>query len=244
MGIWYHISHGIRPSKNKSKSILSSLDIGDYEESVANAYFASIDSASHQNCHLFRMRHPVKKGPDGDMDLAFTIMVESDIRRLSRVLRMIYRENNYYCIHINLNSNPVFEAAVKGVAKCFGSNVELVPFESRVAIIRGQEGGLKAQLVCAEQALKRNARWKYLLNISEDQFPLRTNLELIAAIKALNGSNLMEAHPIDRFKARVRNRKLPLNVSIFNFGLFVWLINRFNIGCTMWIYVIRKQLKA
>ncbi|KAM7539127.1 hypothetical protein Aperf_G00000057985 [Anoplocephala perfoliata] len=211
--VWYYLTHKTRPSGTEPENVHLNLDIGYYEESVANAYFTSIDSANHQNCHQFRMQYPYKKGPDGDMALAFTITVHSDIRQFSRILRMIYRENNYYCVHVDLNANPVFEAAVRGAAKCFGSNVELVPSESRAAIINGQNGGLKAQLVCAEQALKRNSNWRYLLSISQEQLPLKTNLELIAALKALNGSNLMEAYPIDRFKAMVGDHKLPLNAT-------------------------------
>ncbi|VDL32213.1 unnamed protein product [Hymenolepis diminuta] len=209
--MWHHIRSGRRASINSSHNILASLDVSDYEESVATAYFTSIDSASHKNCHYFRMRFPIKSGSDGEMDLAFTITVESDIRRFARIMRMMYRENNYYCVHVDKNANPVFKAAVSGVAKCFGSNVELIPYKSLITVVKGQEGGLKVLLLCAEQALKRNKKWKYLINIADGQFPLRTNLELIAAMKALNGSNLIEAFPIDRYKARVRNHKLPLN---------------------------------
>uniref|UniRef100_A0A5K3G1T8 Protein xylosyltransferase n=1 Tax=Mesocestoides corti TaxID=53468 RepID=A0A5K3G1T8_MESCO len=65
------------------------------------------------------------------MDIAFTLMVHDDIRQIARLLRMIYRINNYYCIHIDKRSSIEFQLAMRGVVTCFGANVELVPVEER-----------------------------------------------------------------------------------------------------------------
>lgn len=214
--IWHHIfkmpvqEDGVLPTPVRP------LDVSEYQEGVAVAFFTAIDSPQHKNCHFFRDRFPFKPDQDGDVDIAFTIRIQNDVRQVARILRMIYRVNNYYCIHLDKKADLALEAAVQGVASCFGSNVDLVPRKSRIAFTKGDESALKIQLVCAEQALKQDRKWKYLINIEDDMFPLRTNLEIVAILKALNGSNLVESFPIDRFKRRIKNKILPLHVSTFN----------------------------
>ncbi|VDN99180.1 unnamed protein product, partial [Rodentolepis nana] len=57
------------------------------------------DTSYHQFCQLLRSQYPIIDGADGDMDIAFTMVVHRDIKQIARLLRMIYRGNNYYCIH-------------------------------------------------------------------------------------------------------------------------------------------------
>lgn len=183
-------------------------------------FFSAITSTNHSNCLSFRQRFPMITRPDGDMNVAFTIVVHKDVLQVARLLRMIYRVNNYYCIHLDARSSRSFQEAMNGVAACFGSNVELVPVEKRSIVEWGDESVLRPQLICAEQALQRNPNWTYLVNIVGQEFPLKTNLELVAALKALNGSNLVEAFPIDRFKKWVGSNSLPLKVSFKAFLLY------------------------
>uniref|UniRef100_A0A5K3G102 Protein xylosyltransferase n=1 Tax=Mesocestoides corti TaxID=53468 RepID=A0A5K3G102_MESCO len=77
---------------------------------------------------------------------------------------MIYRNNNYYCIHVDRRSSSSFVDALQGIANCVGANMELVPPDERVAVNWGDETVLVPQIVCAKQALRSHATWKYLVN--------------------------------------------------------------------------------
>ncbi|KAL5967832.1 Beta-13-galactosyl-O-glycosyl-glycoprotein beta-16-N-acetylglucosaminyltransferase [Taenia solium] len=176
-------------------------------------FFPAITSADHPHCLAFRQSFPMITRPNGDMNVAFTVVVHKDVLQIARLLRMIYRVNNYYCIHLDARSSQQFQEAIQGVAACFGPNVELVPVERRVAVNWGDESVLMPQLICARQALLTDPTWHYLINIVGQEFPLKTNLELVAALKALNGSNLVEAFPITRFKGWVRDKTLPINAT-------------------------------
>lgn len=180
-------------------------------------YFAAIDGPSHPNCWHFRKVFPyIRESRHGDMDVAFTIVVHKDPRQIARLLRMIHRPNNYYCIHLDKRSSEEFEQALEGIARCFGSNVELVPVNERVALQWGDESVLRPQLLCGAQALRRHSTWKYLLNMVGQEFPLKTHLEMVAALEALNGSNLVEAFDIRRFQGWVHGKSLPLQASCFS----------------------------
>lgn len=186
--------------------------------------FGEIDSQNHSYCQLLRQRYPILDYSDGDMDIAYTLVVHKDIKQIARLLRMIYRRNNYYCIHMDKRSSESFEKALGGVAICFGSNVELVPKEKRIAVQWGDETVLAPQLICGEQALQRHSTWKYLINTVGQEFPLRTNLELIAALRALNGSNLVEGLLPGHFISRTKGKSLPLNVSYALISFYLLLI--------------------
>ncbi|KAL5104021.1 Beta-13-galactosyl-O-glycosyl-glycoprotein beta-16-N-acetylglucosaminyltransferase [Taenia crassiceps] len=183
-------------------------------------YFTTVNSPSHSQCLQFRRQFPIVGGRDGDMDIAFTLVVHKDPLQIARLLRMIYRENNYYCIHADAKSSQSFVDALNGIAKCFGANVQLVPASQRVEVSWGDESVLLPQLICAAQALRQHSSWRYLVNLVGQDFPLRTNLELIAALRALNGSNLIESFPIDEYKYRVGNAKLPLGATWFKGSIY------------------------
>ena len=187
-----------------------------FNQILSEETLANIQSEADEICQTLRNRGfaMIDEGePDGDMDIAFTLVVHRDIRQISRLLRMIYRRNNYYCIHTDARSKATFVSALHGLATCFGENVELVPRAKRVALNWGDESVLRPQLICGEQALRKHSTWKYLINLVGQDFPLKTNLEIIAALKALNGSNLIEAELVHRTHYN-RGRSLPLNVSL------------------------------
>ena len=50
---------------------------------------------------------------------------------------------------------------------------------------------LEPELVCMRELL-RFTKWRYFINLTGQEFPLKTNLELVRIMKALNGSNDME----------------------------------------------------
>ncbi|VDL65201.1 unnamed protein product, partial [Hymenolepis diminuta] len=181
--------------------------------------YREINSPNHLFCQLLRKRYPIIDRTDGDMDIAYTLVVHKDIKQIARLLRMIYRKNNYYCIHPDVKSGKRFAKALEGLISCFGPNVELVPKNKRVAVHWGDETVLLPQLICGEQALRRHSTWRYLINMVGQEFPLRTNLEIIAALKALNGSNLVEGFPVGKFIKRTKNKTLPLNATWIKGGI-------------------------
>ncbi|VDN12568.1 unnamed protein product [Dibothriocephalus latus] len=209
---------------NLNDSSQPRLDYQTPHPEETDLFFASIDSFSDIKCRRFRWAFlPQEASPvaaqEAAYPLAFTIVAHRNARQLARLLRMIHRPANFYCIHIDRRSSPAFSKAVEGIATCFGPNVHVVPPESRVAVTWGDVSVLKPQLVCAEMALKQPG-WRYLLNLVGEEVPLRTNLELIAAMQALNGSNLIEAERLGRFFGRIKDVPLPNQVSkVFNYVL-------------------------
>ncbi len=53
--------------------------------------------------------------------LNFCIDLYTDIEQAERLLRVIYRPQNYYCIHVDTKSESLFRQAVEEISKCFGN---------------------------------------------------------------------------------------------------------------------------
>ena len=45
---------------------------------------------------------------------------------------------------------------------------------------------------CMDDLLKSHIKWKYFINLTGQEFPLKTNLELVRILKSLDGANSMD----------------------------------------------------
>ena len=115
--------------------------------------------------------------------------------QFERLLRAIYRPQNAYCVHVDANAPPVVFSAVEHIAHCLNEtfgNV-LVP-TTRVHVRWGEYSVLEAELICFRELLAIHGRrkWRYAINLTGQEFPLRTMLELTRILKILNGANLID----------------------------------------------------
>ncbi|KAG1943327.1 beta-1,3-galactosyl-O-glycosyl-glycoprotein beta-1,6-N-acetylglucosaminyltransferase 4-like isoform X2 [Pimephales promelas] len=125
-----------------------------------------------------------------EFPLAYSLVVHQDAALVERILRAIYMPHNIYCIHYDLKSSADFISAMKGLARCI-PNVFIASELERV-----QYAGisrLKADLNCLSDLLDSVVKWKYVINLCGQDFPLRTNAELVSDLKELKGRNMVES---------------------------------------------------
>ncbi|XP_067279553.1 beta-1,3-galactosyl-O-glycosyl-glycoprotein beta-1,6-N-acetylglucosaminyltransferase 4-like [Pseudorasbora parva] len=125
-----------------------------------------------------------------EFPLAYSLVVHRDAALVERLLRAIYMPHNIYCIHYDLKSSADFISAMKGLARCI-PNVFIASKLERV-----QYAGisrLKADLNCLSDLLDSEVTWKYVINLCGQDFPLRTNAELVSDLKELKGRNMVES---------------------------------------------------
>ena len=102
-----------------------------------------------------------------------------------RLLRAIYRPHNFYCIHIDSNSPHQTQRALTSIASCF-HNVFIASTSYNVEW--GKATVLYAEIQCMKDLL-RYRTWKYFINLTGQEFPLKTNRELVKILKAYSGAN-------------------------------------------------------
>lgn len=126
--------------------------------------------------------------------LAFTILMFENVEQFERLLRVIYRPQNFYCIHVDNDASVQVLQAVKAIVQCF-DNVILASKQEKV--LYATFSRLQADLNCMQDLIKYPA-WKYLLNVANTELPLKTNSELVKILSIYRGYNDIEG----RWKSR------------------------------------------
>ncbi|KAH3816230.1 hypothetical protein DPMN_117743 [Dreissena polymorpha] len=154
-----------------------------------------------QNCSSFILHRGYITIPMSEMErefpVAFSILMYKDIEMFERLLRAIYRPQNLYCIHVDAKASDDIFNAVVAITKCFG-NVFMA--SQRIRVKWGKLSVLTPELVCMEDLLHRSSKWKYFINLTGQEFPLKSNFELVKILTAFNGSNDAE-YAVRRYTA-------------------------------------------
>jgi len=69
--------------------------------------------------HLGEYQMTPVRAADEELPIAFTILVHLNAEQFERLLRVIYRPQNVYCVHVDTKSSKSFQSAVKAVVYCF-----------------------------------------------------------------------------------------------------------------------------
>ena len=129
--------------------------------------------------------------------LAFIILTYNNAEQFERLLRVIYRPQNVFCIHVDSKSSPGFIAAIRSITRCFKNVFISTKLEK---IVYASYTRLKADVNCMNDLTRKiksshpnlkdksfNLNWKYLINVASTEFPLRTNYELTKILNMFNG---------------------------------------------------------
>ncbi|WAR03784.1 GCNT1-like protein, partial [Mya arenaria] len=131
--------------------------------------------------------------------LAFSIVIYKDFQMFELLMRAIYRPQNLYCVHMDNTATVEFKQRVTNVSGCF-ENVFLASQE--VNVRWGTMSAFKPDLVCMQDMLRKGGNWKYFINLTGQELPLRTNYELVKILRVLDGKNIIECEQYneDRIK--------------------------------------------
>ena len=144
------------------------------------------------NCSKFLsdrryIRNPISE-KEKKFPIAYSILLFKDVEQFERLLRAIYRPQNFYCIHVDKKSEKSVQDAVGAIVECL-ENVFMAPKQFDVQW--GTFSVLEPELSCMSELLKYK-KWKYFINLTGQEFPLKTNWEIVKILKIFNGSNNLE----------------------------------------------------
>ncbi|KAK6187397.1 hypothetical protein SNE40_005436 [Patella caerulea] len=141
------------------------------------------------NCDLFRQvygyNNILNTEEEKQFPIAFNILLYKDVAQVEILLRVIYRPQNYYCLHVDGFSPDLVHKAAKSLADCF-DNVFIVSKTENIVYESFQR--LQADLNCMADHLAK-PDWKYLINLPSQELPLKTNLQIVRILKLLNNTN-------------------------------------------------------
>ena len=125
---------------------------------------------------------------ENSFPIAFTFVVYNSPYQVLRLLRLLYRPQNTYCIHPDVKSK--YKEFFISVASCFDNVIISSQLEN---VVWGYYTILAAQMNCIKDLLEyRNSseyKWKYVINLCGKELPLYTNREIVSKLMKLNGSS-------------------------------------------------------
>ncbi|XP_072037356.1 beta-1,3-galactosyl-O-glycosyl-glycoprotein beta-1,6-N-acetylglucosaminyltransferase 4-like [Amphiura filiformis] len=163
------------------------------------------------NCNEFKRlrRYPSRalSKEEENFPVAYAMVVYKDSAQVERLLRAIYQPQNVYCIHADLKSKHEFHRAIRKLADCFDNVFVASKLEKM------QWGGISpvlADLHCMEDLLDHRVQWRYFINLCGQDFPLKTNLEIVKQLKAYDGQfygrNCITGAPVKGTQFEIRTK--------------------------------------
>lgn len=176
----------------------------DFHSNIQTSNDFYIDAT--QDCREFRLHRKYLNlslsKEEEDFPLAYSIVVHHKVQNFERLLRAIYAPQNIYCVHVDRKAAASVFFAIKSITSCF-QNVFLV--SKRVEVVYATFSRVHADLNCMADLYNATTKWKYFINLCGQDFPLKTNLEIVRALRALNGGNSLESEKMPSTKRwRVR----------------------------------------
>ena len=112
------------------------------------------------------------------------------------MIRATYRPHNFYCLHIDgkKDSDETF-ALVKKFAGCF-DNIFVV--ENRTQVKYAGYSRLEGDIKCMDELLRRDKKWRYLINLCGADFPLKTNYQMVNYLRGLYPHQSAESFNLPR----------------------------------------------
>lgn len=123
-----------------------------------------------------------------NFSLAYIVTIHKELDMFIKLLRAIYMPQNVYCIHIDEKSSDSFKQAVQNLVNCF-ENIFIASKTEKV--VYAGFSRLQADINCMKDLIHLNHQWNYVINLCGQDYPIKTNKELIHYIKSKwNGKNI------------------------------------------------------
>ncbi|KAH9504513.1 Beta-1,3-galactosyl-O-glycosyl-glycoprotein beta-1,6-N-acetylglucosaminyltransferase [Bulinus truncatus] len=168
----------------RAKNVVQTVN----KQLISNEFYLNLT----EDCNEFKLSRGYITCPltteEEQFPIAFSLVVFKDIEMVERLLRSIYRPQNYYCFHVDIKADSAFADAVLAITNCF-DNVFVT--SERVDVRWGEFSVLEPELICMKHLWKFR-KWKYFINLTGQEFPLKTNWELVQILTAYGGANDLE----------------------------------------------------
>ncbi|XP_056135284.1 beta-1,3-galactosyl-O-glycosyl-glycoprotein beta-1,6-N-acetylglucosaminyltransferase-like [Lampris incognitus] len=170
---------------------------------ISDEYYINIT----RDCRNFKLSRKYITFPlsqeEEDFPLAYSIVVHHKVQNFERLLRAIYAPQNVYCVHVDKKAPVSVLAAIMSITSCF-PNVFMV--SRPVSVVYAAWPRVQADLNCMADLYNITTQWKYFINLCGQDFPLKTNLEIVRSLRSLGGGNSMESEQMpEGKKSRVKN---------------------------------------
>ena len=144
--------------------------------------------------------------------VAYIFVVYTNVRQVLRLLKVIYRPHNLYCIHPDAKQEPKFIRAFQAISRCLDNVFVASKLEK---VYYAHHSIMDAQLNCMQDLMRfKPSRWRYAINLCGRELPLKTNREIVQSLIKLNGSSAMNSGEVPPNLAHLNFRSVLYNGNV------------------------------
>ena len=130
-----------------------------------------------------------------DFPLAYAMLFYNSPQQIVRLLKVIYRPHNIYCLHPDSKASKQLIQAFRHLASCL-DNV-FVP-RQLVKVTYMHFSMVEAQMLCMRElsTTYKHWQWKYAMILCGKELPFSTNRVIVESLQSLKGASLVDVHGI------------------------------------------------
>ncbi|WP_294131393.1 beta-1,6-N-acetylglucosaminyltransferase [Sphingobium sp.] len=144
--------------------------------------------------------------------IAYLILVHRFPEQFKRMFRAIYVPGNHYLIHVDHRSGATMQADVAAFLKPY-ANVAMLPSRK---MLWGGYSLVDAELRGMAKLLEMGADWRYFINLSGQDFPLKSQAYIADYLAQHDGTEFIRAVPQQAVRPDTMNRLSHYFIEAFN----------------------------
>ncbi len=163
--------------------------------------------------------------------IAFTFLIHNSPQQVVRLLRVLYRPHNQYCIAPDIKSSQEFQETFRNIAPCL-DNVHIVSKARRVSW--GHRSIIESQMQCyrdlmaIQSQLSELQKWKYVINLCGKELPLTSTHDIVSRLVKLNGTSVVNKDRVtDEATLRRLHKPIPYNITYYKSATYMSLSFQF-----------------
>ena len=164
--------------------------------------------------------------------VAYIFVVYDNPQQILRLIKLLYRPQNIYCIHPDKKS--VFHSFFSHLSRCFHN---IITATKSVDVKWGDHTIMDAQVSCMSDLVNyrekqdKNSQWKYVINLCGKEVPLQSTKEIVKNLISMNGSSSVIARSIPDSESgttyRLKNKTVPFNLTFYKSMTYMALSTSF-----------------
>lgn len=146
--------------------------------------------------------HEIGNIPMKSISIAYLILVHRLPNQFKKLFTAIYESTNFYLIHIDKKASQEIGDEVKNFLKPY-SNVHILDSEN---VVWGGYSMVQAELNGMKYLLDMNAKWDYFINLSGQDYPLKSQKIIKQFLSKNNGKSYIKIANQETSRPETMNR--------------------------------------
>jgi hypothetical protein len=146
--------------------------------------------------------HSIGDVPMKPISIAYLVLVHRLPEQFKKLFKAIYEPSNFYLIHIDKKANQQIGEEVTDFLQKY-PNVHILKSEN---VIWGGYSMVQAELDGMKYLLEMDAKWDYFINLSGQDYPLKSQKIIKEFLSKNNGKNYIKIANQEKIRPETMNR--------------------------------------